>query len=241
MSASSVATIGLNRVEAMFRGGEFGTPTLPSRIGYEAAGVIEAVGAAVTDFKIGDHVATIPGLAMDTYGTYGDTILYPAHMLIPPARQCVFSRHCAAAAWMQYLTAYALIGVADLKRDDLVVITAASSSVGLAAIEIANIVDAIPIAVTRTASKAARLTAHGARHVVVTETQDLVETVTALSHGKGARIVFDAVAGDTLSDLAAITMPHGMIIIYGTLSGNTATLALQPAMMKSLTIREDLR
>jgi NADPH:quinone reductase-like Zn-dependent oxidoreductase len=60
-----VAAIGLNRVEAMFRSGGFGAPPLPAKIGYEAAGVVEALGDGVTAFKVGDRVATLPGLPMD--------------------------------------------------------------------------------------------------------------------------------------------------------------------------------
>ena len=70
-----VAAIGLNRVEAMFRQGEMGIPSLPSKIGYEAAGIVDAVGKDVTTARIGDRVATLPGLSMEEYGTYGHTRL----------------------------------------------------------------------------------------------------------------------------------------------------------------------
>src|SRR5262249_36750513 len=73
-----VRAIGLNRIEALFRAGHFVTPTFPSRIGYEAAGVIEAVGPGVRGFGPADRVAVLFGLSMETYGTYGETILYPA-------------------------------------------------------------------------------------------------------------------------------------------------------------------
>ncbi|WP_249706865.1 zinc-binding dehydrogenase, partial [Vibrio cholerae] len=90
---------------------------------------------------------------------------------------------------MQYLTAYgALIEIAQLKRGDAVIITAASSSVGLAAIQIANSVGAIPIATTRTRAKEAALREAGAAHVIATEEQDLVAEVMRITDGRGARI-----------------------------------------------------
>lgn len=230
-----VAAIGLNRVEAMFRSGGFGAPPLPAKIGYEAAGVIEALGEGVTGFQVGDRVATLPGLPMEQYGVYGETILYPADWLIPQPEG--LSLQDAAAAWMQYLTAYALIALAELRPDDAVVVTAASSSVGLAAIQIANMLGARAIAVTRGRGKAAALKAHGAADVVVTGEQDLVPAVMALTGGRGARVIFDAVAGDTIADLAEIASPRGIIIIYGTLAGGVGAMPLATAMMKSLTIR----
>jgi NADPH:quinone reductase len=230
-----VGAIGLNRVEAMFRGGMMGPPALPSTLGYEAAGVIEAVGEGVAGRQVGDRVATLPGLSMEAYGTYADTIFYPADRLIPLPDE--MSLEDAAASWMQYLTAYALVDVTNLQAGDAVVITAASSSVGLAAIQIANLLGATPIAVTRGAGKAAGLLDHGAHHVVVSDAQDLASTVLELTGGRGARVVFDAVGGETLPQLVDLASPRGTIIIYGSLAGAVAPLPLPQAMLKSLTVR----
>jgi NADPH:quinone reductase len=230
-----IAAIGLNRVEAMFRSGAFGQPALPARIGYEAAGVIESVGTGVHDFKAGDRVAIMPGLSMEQYGAYADTLLYPASMLIrQPAN---LSLDHAAAAWMQYLTAYALIGVADLQPADTVVITAASSSVGLAAIQIARLIGARSIAVTRGQSKMAALMHHGADAVVASELENTSEAVMRLTGGQGARVVFDAVAGNLLGQLATATSPGGCLIVYGSLAGDTTPVFLPPFMMNGLTMR----
>jgi NADPH2:quinone reductase len=230
-----VGAIGLNRVEAMFRSGVMGPPALPSTLGYEAAGVVEAVGEGVTSRKVGDRVATLPGLSMEAYGTYADAIFYPADRLIPLPDEMSFED--AAASWMQYLTAYALVDVANIQPGDAVVITAASSSVGLAAIQIANLLAATPIAVTRGADKAAALIEHGARHVVVSEAQDVAAAVLDLTAGRGARVVFDAVGGETLPQLVDLASLRGIIIIYGSLAGSVAPLPLPQAMLKSLTVR----
>jgi NADPH:quinone reductase-like Zn-dependent oxidoreductase len=212
-----------------------GPPQLPSRIGYEAAGVIDAIGEGVAGWAVGGRVATLPGLSMEDYGTYADLILYPADMLI--RHPDGLSLDEAAAAWMQYLTAYAIIGVADLQPGDAVLITAASSSVGLAAIQIANLVGATPIAVTRGEGKRAALTAQGARHVIVGDGKRLAEAVASLTGGAGARVIFDAVGGETLPSLVDAAATGGWIILYGSLAGAVAPLPLPYAMLKGLTIR----
>lgn len=231
----AVEAIGLNRVESMFRSGGFGAPSLPSKIGYEAAGIIDAVGNAVSDFAIGDRVAVLPGLSMEQYGTYGELILYPADMLVPvPATQ---SMPAAAATWMQYLTAYALIAAGNIKRGDAVVITAASSSVGLAAIQIANAAGAIPIAVTRGPGKTEGLRMHGAAHVIVSDKHDVPQTILDITNGNGAAIVFDAVGGPPLASLLRAMARKGIAILYGALAGADVTLSLHSVMLNSLSIR----
>lgn len=148
-----VHALGLNRAEAMFRRGQYlEDPKLPARLGYEAAGTVAAVGPGVQGFQVGDAVSTIPAFSLNSHGLYGELANAPAHAVThhPPS----LSWTDAAAVWMQYLTAYgALIDIAGLQNGDAVVIPAASSSVGLAAIQIANKVGAMPIALTRGSAK----------------------------------------------------------------------------------------
>lgn len=217
-----VAAIGLNRVEAMFRSGGYWTPELPSKLGYEAAGTIEAVGPDVTEWAVGDRVACIPGLSMEQYGTYGEQILYRADMLVatPDGQSDVE----AAATWMQYLTAFAILWEGKLTAGDPVVITAASSSVGLAAIQLANLVGAVPIAVTRGRGKADALSAAGAAHVIVSDEQDVAEAIRAATGGAGAAMLFDAIGGPGFAGLVGALRPHAQAIIYGQLGGPIADL-----------------
>ena len=148
-----VEAIGLNRAEAEFRAGRYlrEAPQLPARIGFEAAGIVEAIGSDVEGIEPGEAVGTLPALPMDRYGVYAERVILPASAVVKsPAG---VSSVEAAAIWMQYLTAYgALIDVAKLRSSETVVITAASSSVGLAAIQIANVVGAVPVAATRTSA-----------------------------------------------------------------------------------------
>ena len=108
-----VEAIGLNRAEIMFRKGQYlETPQLPSRIGYEAAGLIDAVGPDITEFRIGDRVSTIPSFPMGQYGVYGESAIVPAYAAAKYPD--TLSAAEGAAIWMQYMTAFgALIEYGD--------------------------------------------------------------------------------------------------------------------------------
>ena len=234
-----IEAIGLNRAEVAFREGYYlDPPKLPARIGYEAAGIVEALGKDVTGFSVGDAVCVIPGFSMNQYGVYAEHALVPASAVLQ--RPAGLSPTAAASIWMQYLTAYgALVDIAKIHSGDAVLITAASSSVGLASIQIANAIGAIPIAVTRTEEKAAALRKHGAAHVIVTDKQDLVAEVMRITEKKGARVAFDAVVGPIVATLAAAMAAQGMLILYGNLSGkkNETLLPFGPLLGKGLTLR----
>ena len=232
-----VEAIGLNRAEAMFRQGQYlEQPELPSRLGYEASGIVDAVGPGTSGIQIGDRVSVIPSFSMGTYGVYGESAIVPGYAV---AR---YPDHLSAvegaAIWMQYLTAFgALIEFGQLIKDDAVLITAASSSVGLAAIQITKAAGALAIATTRGADKTQFLLDVGADHVVVTEEEDLPERVMAITSGKGAKIIFDAVAGSFLEKLADAAASGAIIFEYGALSPAPTPFPLFTALAKGLTVR----
>lgn len=232
-----VAALGLNRAEAMFRAGNYlEPPVLPARIGYEAAGVIDALGEGVEGLQPGDAVAVVPAFSMTAYGVYGEEAVVPARAVVktPPELSAVE----AASLWMQYMTAYgALIDIGELDTDDFVLIPAASSSVGIAAIQIARMMGATPIATTRTEDKKQALLDLGAAAVIVTEEENLVEEVRRLTDNRGARIVFDPVAGPYVENLASVTSPGGILFIYGALSLKATPFPLFKALANALSIR----
>lgn len=233
----TVKALGLNRAEVMFRCGQYiEPPQFPARLGYEAAGIVESIGDGVQGLKIGDAVSTAPGFSQNQYGVYGELAVVPAGVVMKhPAS---FSWEQAAAIWMQYLTAYgALIAIAGTQPGDIVLIPAASSSVGIAACQIASMVGATPIALTRTAGKRPALLDLGFRHVIATDEQDLVAEVRRLTQGKGARVVFDPVGGPTVAKLTAAMAQHGILFQYGALSTEPTPLPLMDVLSKSLTIR----
>jgi NADPH:quinone reductase-like Zn-dependent oxidoreductase len=138
---------------------------------------------------------------------------------------------------MQYLTALAIIEVAHATLGDYIIIRAASSSVGLAALQLANWTGAVPIAATRHSTKARRLLAEGAKYVIATEESDLVSEVMKITANKGARIVFDPVGGPYVETLAQAMAPDGVLFIYGGLSGQPTPHPHWPAALKNLSIR----
>jgi NADPH:quinone reductase-like Zn-dependent oxidoreductase len=232
-----VQAVGLNRAESLFiRGQYLEKPKLPAGVGYEAAGVVEAVGPDVDKSWVGKRVATIPAFSMNDYAMLGEEVIAPAAALgeYPPNLSPVEG----AAIWMQYLTAYgALIAIANLAKGDFVVIPAASSSVGIAATEIAKVEGAISIATTRKSNKKAELLSLGASHVIATEEEDLVARVKQITGGNGARVIFDPVAGPFLAQLAEIAAMGGTIIEYGVLSMQPTPFPLFTALGKGLTVR----
>jgi NADPH:quinone reductase-like Zn-dependent oxidoreductase len=232
-----VKSIGLNRAEVMFRTHAYlQEAQFPSRLGYEAAGIVKTVGASVTGFKKGDVVSLIPPTDIARWGTYGELANVPARNLVKHPENISFEM--AAASWMQYVTAWgALIEQAKLSTGDFVIVTAASSSVGIAAFQIAKAVGATIIATTRTRAKRQALIEHGADHVVVTDEEDLVARVMELTSGVGARVVFDPVGGPSFIPLTK-SMAHGGILLeYGALSTEPTPFPLFTVLGKSLTLK----
>jgi NADPH:quinone reductase-like Zn-dependent oxidoreductase len=232
-----VEALGLNRAEVLFRQGLYlETPQLPSRIGYEAAGVVDAVGNGVDDIRIGDRVSTIPSFSMSSYGVYGESAIVPAQAVA--AYPEPMSAVEGAAIWMPYLTAYgALVEFGKMKPDHTVLITAASSSVGLAAIQMVKSIGARAVATTRGPDKKEFLQKAGADDVIVTEEEDLAERAREITNGRGADIVFDPVAGPFLEILARAAAPGAMIFEYGALSLAPTPYPLFEAISKGLTVR----
>jgi NADPH:quinone reductase-like Zn-dependent oxidoreductase len=224
-----VQAIGLNRAESMFFHNQYlEQPKLPSRLGYEAAGVVEALGPDVDESWLGKQVATVPAFSMNTYGTVGEQAVAPVSAL---------GEYPAKLSAVEGAAYGALIEICNLAQGDFVIITAASSSVGIAAIEMAKTEGAISIATTRTSQKRKELYALGADHVIACEEEDFLARVNEITAGKGARVVFDPVAGPFVNTLVEATARHGIIVEYGLLSGQATPFPVVPAIAKGLTIR----
>src|SRR5215472_897522 len=232
-----VQAVGLNRAESMFiRGQYLEPPNFPVGVGYEAAGVVDAVGPDVDKIWVGKRVAIVPSFSMNDYTMPGEEVIAPAAALGEyPAK---LSAAEGAAVWMQYVTAYgALIAIAHLAKGDFVVIPAASSSVGIAAMQMARAEGAISIATTRKSNKKAELLSLGADHVIATEEEDFVARVKQITGGKGARVIFDPVGGPFLEKLAEVATTGGIIFEYGLLSMRPTPFPLFTALPKGLCIR----
>jgi len=222
-----VEAIGLNRAEAMFRAGiYFERPDqFPAKLGYSASGVVERTGPGVTEFAPGDRVSTIAAFSMRDYGVYGEQAIVPASAVL--RRPDGLGAAETVALWGPFLTAYgAIVDEGGVRPGDVVLITAASSSVGLAAIDVVNHIGAVPIAATRTAAKRERLLAAGAAHVIVTNEEDITARTLEITGGTGAEFVFDAVAGEGVRGLAAATAKGGTLVVYGALGGRETPFPL---------------
>ena len=232
-----VKAIGLNRAEVMFRQGLYlVSPKLPAKIGYEASGTVEAVGEDVDKSLIGKTMSTVPAFPADAYGVYGEVAIVPASALAAYPKKLSYEE--GTSIWMQYLTAYgALITQGKVQKGEFVLITAASSSVGIAAIEIVKAEGAISIAATRTSEKKAELLKLGADFVIATEEEGLVAKVMEITGGKGARIVFDPIGGPILEKLAAATAVQGIIFEYGALATEPTPFPLFAVLGKHLTVK----
>lgn len=232
-----IEAIGLNRAEAAQRGGHYIVqPPLPARLGQECAGTIVAVGPDVDDWSVGDRISTLPAGRPGNYGCYASETLWPAASLIRRASE--LDAQQSAATWVAFLTAWGgLIEAGRLRAGEVVIIPAASSSVGLAALQIARDIGAIPIAMTRSSAKSREIEAAGAAHVIVTDEQDMVAEVKRLTDDRGVPLIFDPVAGPFAEKLTECLADEGVLIIYGGMSNEPLTFPRHAAIRRNLTIR----
>src|ERR1700730_5873367 len=210
-----VLAIGLSRVDVLWRDGAyFEQPVLPAGVGYDAAGIIESIGPEVTTLKIGDHVSTFPAVSLLNYTAHGEMILYPEDALFVYPRNLNFNQAAAVNTGL-FAAYFALVKLAGLQPGQYVVVTAASSSMGVALIQVAKLLGAKIIAITRSYLKRQQLTAAGADHVIVAGIDDVQETILEITADDGAHVVCDGVGGPGLEELVWATKRFGHVIVYG--------------------------
>ena len=229
-----VHAIGINRADAMLRQDQYiETPTLPSRLGYDAAGEVLAVGADVTSVSVGDRVLTIPAFSQSEYGVYGEEAIVPAVGCWPWPEE--LSAEAAACVGVQYTTVFfALQTIGQLREGDVVLLTAATGGVGFAAIEVAKALGATVIATTRKREKAGELA--DADHVIVTDEEDLATRIGELTEN-GVQMAFDPIGGKMLPTILDSLAPGGRCLLYGILDSTTPEVPLMPVLAKNLTLQ----
>ena len=221
-----VDAIGLSRVDLLWREASyFEQPVFPAGIGYDAAGVVESVGREVRTVKVGDRVSTFPAVSLRNYPAHGEAVIYPENALFLYPRNL---NPCQAVSVNTGLFAayFAFVELAGLLPNQFVVITAASSSMGLAAIQLVKALGARSIAVTRSQAKRKRLIQAGADHVVVAGVDDINELILEFTGGEGADVIYDGVAGPGLEELVWATRQFGSVIVYGHLGAMDAATPL---------------
>ncbi|WFU04624.1 zinc-dependent alcohol dehydrogenase family protein (plasmid) [Rhizobium sp. CB3171] len=232
-----IKAFALNRAEALFRQGHYIIqPQFPSKLGYEASGVVEAVGPGVDESLIGKVFNTIPNFSFSSYGVYGEVAVVPVTAL------GTYPDHLTpeqgASIWMQYLTAYgALVHIANVAHGDFVMLPAASSSTAIAAMEVVKAEGGTAIGITRTAKKKADLLSLGYEHVIVSDDEDVVKRATEITDGRGARIIFDPVLGSGIEALAQVAACQGIYFAYGLLDQRPTPFPVWSTMSKALTLR----
>jgi len=211
-----IEAFAVNPLDQMMRSGSLpAAVTLPSaRLGVEGTGIIDAVGPEVAGPAVGDPVILTAVPDASVRGSYAEYTTVPASRVL--ARPAGLDVAEAAAIWVAYSTAYgALVEKAGMRPGDQVLVSAASGGVGRAAMQIANQIGAVPIAVTRSAAKRDELIAAGAAAVIVTDQVDIVEAVRQHTGGTGADIVLDLVKGPRQRELLRAARPGAALVVAG--------------------------
>ena len=229
-------TAGLNHVEKMIMHGHFPIrPELSAKVGYEGAGIIKQLGAGIDGFHKEDEVCIIPNMPFEKYGVIGNYSVVPSTSIV--AKPVNINWQEASAIWMGYGTAYqGLVNAGGLKNgaDQTILISAASSSVGFPAIQMAKAHGAKVIATSRTLEKEASLKEMGADYVVATTDEKWKDQVSEITSGRGFDIAFDPITGPFTTQLAEAAGFGATIVSYGTLSMVETALPLFPMLMKAI-------
>ena len=241
-----VRAIGLNRADLLELAGRYyGPPPSPSFIGQEGVGVIAQLGPTKEGqtpdggftFGVGDRVGLMVGrIDHRGTGTYRTSGVYPQTALLPLPEPLSFAE--GAGLWLTALTAVAGLDAGHVTRETAkgrkVLVTAASSGVGVMTLQVARGMGAVTVAATTSPHKAARLE-ELADHVVVAQNPDaLVDGVNAASGGAGVDCAFDPVGFDYAQALLQTAAQDGHVVVYGLLAGTEAPLDYRTMIFKDL-------
>jgi NADPH2:quinone reductase len=215
--------VGLNYLDTYHRSGLYPLP-LPSGCGSEAAGVVEAVGAGVTDLKAGERVAYAGGPP----GAYAEARLYPADRLVKIPTAVSFET--AAAMMLKGMTAQYLIKRTFMVQPGMTVLWhAAAGGVGSIACQWLKLLGVKVIGTVGSDEKAALAKAHGCEHTIVYTRENFVERVKEITGGKGVPVVYDSVGKLTFMGSLDCMQPLGMMVSFGNSSGPVD--AISPAIL----------
>ena len=205
--------IGLNYIDTYHRSGLYPLP-LPSGLGQEAAGVVEAVGEGVSEVAVGDRVA----YATAPLGAYAEARNVPADVLVPLPDALSFEQ--GAAVMMQGLTAqYLLRRTYRVQAGDTILVHAAAGGVGTIMCQWAKALGATVIGTVGSEHKAELARANGCDHPIVYTRENFARRVRELTDGEGVPVVFDSIGKDTFMDSLACLRPLGLMVSFGNASG----------------------
>jgi NADPH2:quinone reductase len=221
--------VGLNFADTYFRTGLYPAP-LPSGIGVEAAGIVEAVGEGVTSVAPGDRVA----YTGSPLGAYSTCRVMPASPLLRLPESIAFEK--AAAMMMRGLTsAYLMRRIHPLESGETILLHAAAGGVGLIVCQWAKLLGLTVIGTVSTEAKARLAREHGCDHVILYGQEDVAARVRELTGGAGVPVVYDSVGKDTFHASINSLRRRGLLVSFGTASGSVPPFdLLQLAMHGSL-------
>jgi NADPH2:quinone reductase len=206
--------IGLNFIDTYFRSGLYAPPTLPSGLGTEGAGVVDALGEGVDDFAVGDRVAYATG----PLGAYGEHHTLPARHLVKLPESVSFEQ--AASVMLKGLTTqYLLRQTYALKADETILFHAAAGGVGSIACQWAKAIGARLIGVVGSAEKAERAKSLGAWATIDRTQEDVVQRVLELTDGQKCPVVYDSVGKSSWDISLDCVAPRGLLVSFGNASG----------------------
>src|SRR5574342_23516 len=215
-----LAAAGVNYIDVYFRTGAYKAP-LPLTLGLEGSGAVTAVGAGVTDVKVGDPVAWtgVPG-------SYAQVTVIPADRLVKLPSGV--SAKDGAAAMLQGMTAHDLVKSSyALKKGDTCLVHAAAGGMGLLLCQLGKMLGATVIGTVSTEETATLAKAAGADHVILYSKQDFEPEVKRLTGGRGVDVVYDGVGATTFDKSLSCLRPRGFMILFGAASGPVPPLDLQ--------------
>jgi NADPH2:quinone reductase len=208
--------VGVNYIDTYHRSGLYPLP-LPSGLGIEAAGVVEAVGPGVTLVRPGDRVAYAGGPP----GAYAEARVLPANILVP-IPEGVADR-TASAVMLKGMTAQYLIRrTYPVKAGETVLFHAAAGGLGLIACQWLKALGATVIGTVGSDEKAKVARAHGCEHVIVSTKEDIAACVREITGGAGVPVVYDSVGKDTFLSSLDCLRPLGLMVSFGNASGKVA-------------------
>ena len=212
--------IGINFIDVYFRTGLYPHP-LPSGLGMEGAGVVEAIGEGVTEVKVGDRVA----YAGRPLGSYAESRIMPSSILLRLPDNVDFDT--GAAMMLQGLTVqYLLNRTYKVKAGDTILFHAAAGGVGLIACQWAKAIGANLIGTVGSDEKGALAKAAGAAHVINYNTENFVERVKEITNGEKVPVVYDSIGKDTFIGSLDCLQPLGMMVSFGSASGPVPPFSL---------------
>ena len=240
-----IAAAGVNYIDIYHRTGLYPL-SLPITLGLEAAGVVEAVGPGVAEFKLGDPVAF-----SSQQGAYAEYVVVPAAKLVPVPAE--LDLNSAAAALLQGMTAHFLTHrTYPLKAGDVALIHAAAGGVGLLLVQMAKQLGATVIGTTSTEEKAQLVREAGADHVILYTQTDFETETKRLTEGRGVDVVYDSVGKTTFDKSLNVLRPRGLMVLFGQASGKVppfdpgilatkgSLFLTRPMLFHHIATREDL-